>query len=64
MVDSIGVQATFVAMAMISLGLFFIFVFPLVFCGERLREWSGQPRWNRTMIRPPAAAVAAATGEP
>ncbi|KAI7778452.1 hypothetical protein LA080_002152 [Diaporthe eres] len=63
MVDSIGVQTTFVAMAMISLGLFFILVFSLVFCGERLREWSGQPGWNRSMVRPPAAAVAAAMGE-
>lgn len=64
MVDSIGVQATFVAMAMISLGLFFVFVVSLVFCGERLRDWSGQPGWNRSMVRPPAAAVAAAVGEP
>lgn len=63
MVDSIGVQTTFVAMAMISLGLFFILVFSLVFCGERLRERSGQPGWNRSMVRPPAAAVAAAMGE-
>lgn len=61
MVDSIGVQATFVAMAMISLGLFFVFVFSLVFYGERLRAWSGQPGWNRSMVRP---AAAAAVGEP
>lgn len=62
MVESIGVQATFVAMAMISLGLFLVFVFPLIFCGEQLRELSGQPGWNRSMVRPPpgAAAVAAA----
>lgn len=59
MVDSIGVQATFVAMAMISLGLFFLFVVSLVFYGERLRDWSGQPGWNRSMVRPPVAAVAA-----
>lgn len=64
MVDSIGVQATFVAMAMISLGLFFVFVVSLVFYGERLRDWSGQPGWNRSMVRPSVAAVAAAEGEP
>lgn len=64
MVASIGVQSTFVAMAIISLGLFFVFVFSLVFCGERLREWSGQPGWNRTMVRPPPSAVdAAAAGQ-
>lgn len=64
MVDSIGVQATFVAMAMISLGLFFVFVVSLVFCGERLRDWSGQPGWNRSMVRPPVAALPPAEGEP
>ena len=63
MVKSIGVQGTFVAMAMISLGLFVIFVFSLIFYGERLREWSGQPGWNRSMLRPPAAAIDAASGQ-
>ncbi|KAK2616063.1 hypothetical protein N8I77_002773 [Diaporthe amygdali] len=57
MVDSIGIQTTFVAMAVISLGLYFVFVFSLIFCGERLREWAGQPGWNRSMVRPPAAGV-------
>ena len=65
MVASIGVQTTFVAMAMISLGLVFVFVFSLVFYGERLREWSGQPSWNRPMVRPPAAVVdVAGVGQP
>lgn len=48
---------------MISLGIFFVFVFSLVFYGEWLREWSGQPGWNRSMVRPPAVALAAAVGE-
>ncbi|KAL9085614.1 MAG: hypothetical protein Q9165_007514 [Trypethelium subeluteriae] len=54
MVNSIGVQNTFVAMAMISLGLALVCVFSLIFYGERLRTWSGQPSWNRSMVRPPA----------
>lgn len=57
MVATIGVQTTFIVMAMISLGLYFVFVFSLVFYGEHLREWSGQPGWNRSMVRPSAAAT-------
>lgn len=53
MVGSIGVQTTFIAMAMISLALFLVCVFPLVFFGGRLRRWSGEPGWNRSMVRPP-----------
>ena len=41
----------------VELVLYFVFVFSLVFFGERLREWSGQPGWNRAMVRPPAAAT-------
>ncbi|KAL9073670.1 MAG: hypothetical protein Q9157_004644 [Trypethelium eluteriae] len=54
MVNSIGVQNTFIAMAMISLGLALVCVFSLIFYGERLRTWSGRPNWNRSMVRPPA----------
>jgi hypothetical protein len=65
MVASIGVQTTFVAMAMISLGVFFVFVFSLILYGERLCGWSGQPSWNRSMVRPPAAVVdVAGVGQP
>ena len=49
-------------MAMVSLGLALIFVFPLIFYGGRLREWAGTPDWNRTMVRPPRT-IDAATGQ-
>ncbi|KAI9695043.1 MAG: hypothetical protein M1822_000660 [Bathelium mastoideum] len=57
MINSIGVQDSFVSMAMISLGLALICVFSLLFYGERLRAWSGQPNWNRAMVRPSAQTV-------
>lgn len=62
MIDSIGVKSTFIAMAMISFALFLICVFPLVFLGERLRRWSGEPGWNRSMVRPQAAPPVAEAG--
>lgn len=63
MVNSIGIRNTFVVMAMISLVLAFACVFSLVFYGESLRKWSGQPNWNRSMVRPPTT-IDPATGQP
>ena len=63
MIDAIGVQNTFLTMAMISLGLFFICVFSLVFYGEGLREWSGTPGWNRSLVRP-GAGVGSVVAKP